>query len=191
MRITLSLAVLIAIGCGGAERPQEATAPPAARQPATPPPPALAEAQTLIANSAEFSEYEFTNAAYTLPMQQSAMHEPARAVAADLRKAGWIAVDGSGTVVLTPKAKGDKRFLVRQNGVMDIVPLARKEVIAADAVTRDEAGAPVVDFRWRWVPNEIGELFGDRYSGEQQARATLLWDGSQWSILRIRPRSGA
>ena len=184
MKRTALLLLVVVVACGEKAAVQTAAAPP---KPQGPPPPSLAEAQTLLAHSPEFSEYQFTNAAYTLPMQQSAMNEPARAVARDLRKAGWISIDGSGTVVLTPKAQGDKRFLVRQNGVVDIVPLARKEIVAVDAVSKDESGTPIADFRWHWIPNEIGELFAEKYSGEQKARATLIAYGPEWGVLRIVP----
>ena len=105
-----------------------------------------------------------------------------------LAKAGWIGIDGDGHVVLTEKAKKDRRFLLRPNGFLDIVPLAKKEFIGVEAVHVNPEGQPLVDFRWKWVANEIGALAGDRYSGEQLAIATLLWDGSQWSVLRITPK---
>ena len=184
MKSTALLLLILLVGCGEKAAVQTTTTAP---KPEGPPPPSVAEAQTLLANSPEFSEFQFTRAAYTLPMQQSAMNEPARAVARDLRKAGWISIDGGGTVVLTQKAATDKRFLVRPNGVVDIVPLARKEIVAVDAVAKDESGAPVADFRWRWIPNEIGEVFADTYAGEQKARATLIAYGSDWGVLRIVP----
>src|SRR5688572_2713464 len=139
------LLLLLAIACGG-EAPVRQT--PKAAEPPPLPPPTVDEAKYLIANSPEFSEYQFTNAAYTLPLQQSAMNAPARDVARDLRKAGWIAIDGAGTVVMTSKARSDKRFLVRQNGVVDIVPLARKEMTVIDTIGSGDGGSPVVDFRW-------------------------------------------
>lgn len=188
MRVALLLLLAVAAACGGgSEQTSTSTQPPTPPKPAAPPPPSPDEARTLIANSPEFSEFQFTHAAYTLPMQHPAMHDEARKVARDLRRAGWISIDGAGTVVLSPKARDDKRFLVRQNGVVDIVPLARKELVAVDAVTPGADAAPQVDFRWHWIPNEIGRLFGDRYAGEQRARATLIWDGTRWSVLRVAP----
>ena len=176
--------LLLMVACGG-----EQVAPPAAEtafEPAAPPPTEDA-ARTLVANSAEFSEYQFTNAAYTLPLQQSAMTAPARIIAGKLAKAGWIGVDGDGRVVLTQKAQNDKRFLVRPNGVVDIVPLAKKNFEEVVAVRVNPDGQPIVDFRWEWEPNEIGELFDPRYTGEQFATATLYRLGDQWAVLRIRP----
>lgn len=156
-------------------------------------PPSVAEARTLIEGSAEFSEYQFTNAAYTLPLVRSAMNEPALEIANQLKAAKWIAFDGDGKVVLTEKAKDDRRFLVRPNGVVDIVPLAKKEFLGVSTVATNAEGAPVVDFRWKWVPNDIGTIFKTgllqaRYSGEQHARATLLRDGDAWTVLRIEPK---
>lgn len=181
--VALSLALLAA--CSKPAAPSPPSEPAKAAAPA---PPSADEAKTLIATSAEFSEYEFTNAAATLPQQQSAMNEPARQLAADLRKAGWIRFDGSGTVVLADKAKNDPRILVRQNGFIDFVPLAKKELTSVTAVR----GADV-DFDWKWVPNELGSAIRsgavhDRYAAPQHATATLIRDGTAWSILRIRPR---
>lgn len=161
---------------------------PAAPVKAAPALPSAEEAKTLIANSAEFSEYEFTNAAATLPLQKSAMNAPAAQLAADLKSAGWIRFDGAGNVVLTEKAKKDPRILVRPNGFADLVPLARKELTAVTAVSGAE-----VDFDWRWIPNELGSAIRsgavhDRYTAPQRATATLLHDGTSWSVLRIRPR---
>ena len=188
MRAFLSFALLLALACGGQEPATTQTAAAQPSPPPLPPPPAADAARDLVARSPEFSEYQFTFAAYSLPMQQSGRNAPAREAARALAKAGWLGIDGAGTVVLTAKAKNDKRFLVRPNGVVDIVPLARKEMLGVEAVRAAEDGAPLVDFRWRWEPNEVGRLFGDRYAGEQRATATLMWDGSAWSVLRVRPQ---
>src|SRR5688572_14827016 len=91
--------MVLMIACGG-EQPRTETAVTATAATPAPPPPSSADAQKIIAESPVFSEYEFTNAAYTLPMQRSAMNEPARMAANDLRKAGWISFDGSGAVNL-------------------------------------------------------------------------------------------
>ena len=98
-----------------------------------------------------------------------------------------IGIDGDGNVVLTEKARTDRRFLLRQNGFLDIVPLAKKELTAVTAVNVNPTGEPLADFQWKWVPNEIGALVAERYSGDKQSIATLLWDGSQWTVLRITP----
>ena len=78
------------------------------------------------------------------------------------------------------KAKEDKRFLVRPNGTLDVVPLAKKELVSIDAVRGER-----VDFTWKWIPNEVGALLKDRFAGDQKATATLLWDGTTWTVLRI------
>lgn len=184
MRLT-SLALILLIACG---RSEEGGAPPPA-----PPPvalPTVAEAEALVAQSPEFSEYEFTNAAYSLALDESAMNAPAKEAAAELRRAGWIEIE-RGKVSLSPKAKDDKRFLVRPNGFMDIVPLAKKEFGEVTAVRPDPDGA-AADFTWRWVPNEVGQSFRsgpvhDRYATPQRATATLLRSGDSWTVLRIRP----
>jgi len=159
---------------------QETLAPPAHTMPPLPTPPTAEQAQAIIASSPEFSEYQFTNAAYSLPMQRAMMNEPAKKAADALKKAGWISFDGAGNVVLSSKAQSDKRFLVRPNGVVDIVPLAKKEF---GIVTGIDGG--VVKFIWTWKPNELGALFAARYEGTQEAKATLMWDGREWGVLRI------
>jgi hypothetical protein len=185
------LVAFLAVTCGG-ERAippaTESTASETARAPLPPPPP-VDDAARIVSGSPEFSDYQFTRAAFTMPIKEQAMTPAVRETSRALAKAGWIGVDGDGNLVLTDRAKNDKRFLVRQNGFIDIVPMAKKEFIGVEAVHVNPEGQPLVDFRWRWVPNEIGALAADRYSGEQLAIATLLWDGSQWSVLRITPRT--
>ena len=171
-----AIVLLLVLGCGG----EKSTPPPAA--PPKPTPPTIEQARTLVAESPEFSEYQFTNAAYSLPMDRRLLNAPAREVANALKKAGWISFDGAGNVVLQHKAEIDRRFLVRSNGVVDIVPLAKKEFGDVTSVNGDVAA-----FTWTWKPNEIGALFGSRYEGVQNANATLLWDGSKWTILKIEP----
>lgn len=194
----LSVALLLFLACsGGGER----AIPPADKgandtkageiAPAPLPPPSIDEAARIVSGSAEFSDYQFTRAAFTLPVKESAMTPEVRETSRALAKAGWIGIDGDGNVVLTGKAKSDKRFLLRQNGFLDIVPMAKKEFIGVQAVHLNPEGEPLVDFRWKWLPNEIGALTAGRYSGEQLAIATLLWDGSQWTVLRISPKQGA
>jgi hypothetical protein len=176
-RIALAFALLVA--CAKPEPP----APPAA--PATPPPPTAQQARDLIAPSAEFGDFEFTNAGFTLPTSGAMMNEPAKIAARELAKAGWLELHANGDVALAAKARSDKRFLLRPNGLLDIVPLAKKEMGAVTAVH-----LPFVDFTWRWIPNEVGASFKtgvvhDRFAAEHHARATLMWDGSSWTVLKI------
>ena len=190
MRNLLLLVILTSLAACGAPDEKTAAPPTAPKAPAAPTPSA---AQQLIAASAEFSEYEFTNAGASLPLRKRDMNEPALALAKDLAGAGWIRRDGDGNVVLPEKTSSDKRWLVRPNGFVDIVPLAKKEIAAVTAVHDDPAGKPRVDFDWRWIPNEIGSaiktgLVHDRFAAPQHATATLAWDGSQWTVLKIEER---
>ncbi|HEV7922815.1 MAG TPA: hypothetical protein VGR02_18670 [Thermoanaerobaculia bacterium] len=171
----LIVIVLLAVACGGNNERK----PPA--KPSTPPTPAAAAAKELIASSPEFGDYQFTDAAVTIPITRGAMNEPARKIAEALVKGGWLGWSGGRLVV---KKTDDKRFLVRPNGTLDVVPLAKKELGAVKAVNGEK-----VDFTWRWVPNEIGKAlrFDEK---EQQATATLYWDGSRWAVLSII-RSGS
>jgi hypothetical protein len=186
-RFASLLVTLLVLACGG-ESPQPATT--SSAPPAAPPPPTADQARTLIAAAPEFGDFEFTNAAFTLPLQRSAMNEPQRAAAKDLTKAGWIALDGD-TLKLTAKSEHDRRFLLRPNGTLDIVPLAKKELVGVTSVAAGSEG-PVVTFTWKWLPNEIGTAFqsgpvAERFAGTQTAKATLLWDASAgaWVVLRI------
>lgn len=186
-RLLSLMLVLLTFACGG-ESPQPAT--PSTTPPAAPPPPTADAARTLIATSPEFGDFEFTNAAYTLPLQRSAMNKPQRAAAKDLAKAGWIRFDGD-AVSLTTKSEHDKRFLLRPNGTTDIVPLAKKELEAVSNVAAGPEG-PIVTFTWKWLPNQVGTAFhsgpvAERLTGTQTSKATLLWDhsASAWAVLRI------
>jgi len=157
-------------------------APKSAEKPAPPPAPkiTLEQAKAILPDAPELGEHQFTNAAVTLPMKKSLMNAPAEELAKSLRAAGWIGFSGD-DVVLTPKAKSDKRFLVRPNGTVDIVPLAKKELGAVTAVHGDSA-----DFTWRWIRNDIGKAIGKPDDAEQRATATFIYDGTKWSVLSIR-----
>lgn len=171
-----ALLALLLVACAGE--------PPAVEKPKAPPPrpPTAAEARELIAGSGALGEFEFTEAAVSLPMQR------ADAAAEKLAKAGWITIGGDGAIELTGKAKADKRFLPRPNGILDIVPLAKKEMGDVSAVRGNADGTADADFTWTWKPNEVGQVFAERYAGTQNATATLLHDGTSWSVLSIRRR---
>lgn len=158
-------------------------------RPAAPTP---AEAQALVASSAEFSEFEFTNAGWTTPVSGAAMSTPVRDEARQLAEAGWIMLEKTGDVALNERSRNDKRFLLRANGILDVVPLAKKEIGEVLAV-RDREGEVTVDFSWHWTPNEVGTAFKtgavhDRFAAPQQATATLLHDGNGWGVLRVDRR---
>jgi hypothetical protein len=183
------IALLLLTACAPEQAVTDTTA---TLQKARPAPPSAADAKTLIASSAEFSEFEFTNAGWTTPVSGATMSAPVRDEAQQLAEAGWIALDKMGDVMLTDKSRNDKRFLMRENGILDIVPLAKKEFGDVTAV-RDRDGAVTVDFTWRWVPNEVGSALKtgavhDRFAAPQEATAELLHDGTQWTVLRIDRR---
>ncbi|MGZ4810405.1 MAG: hypothetical protein ACXV7D_13855, partial [Thermoanaerobaculia bacterium] len=72
--LTLVTAMLL-VACGGPERQTTTTT----SEPASAPkaaPPSAAEAKQIIGSSPDFSDYEFTNAAFTLPMLRSSMTPP-------------------------------------------------------------------------------------------------------------------
>lgn len=189
MKKFIAVVALVCLSCGGGETPSTSTvSKPKAK---TPPPPTAAEAKTIIENSQDWSEYQFTNAAYTLPMKKSAMNEPAQKAAKDLAAAKWIRFRGDG-VELTEKASTDKRFLVRPNGYVDLVPIAKKEFGTVTAVRANPDGTVAADFDWKWTPNEVGVAFKsglvkERFDSPQHATAKLMWDGKSWTVLRIDP----
>ena len=182
----LLIAIVFVLGACSGEQKTQTTA---AAKPKTPPPPTTAEAKEIVANSPDFSEYQFTNAAYTLPMKKSAMNEPARAAAKDLSAAGLIKFVGD-DLQLTEKSGADKRLIIRPNGYVDLVPIAKKELGEVTTVRPQPDGMILVDFGWKWIPNEVGQAFKsgfvkERFDAPQKATAKLMWDGKSWTILRI------
>jgi hypothetical protein len=177
----LAVSLVCAASCKEKEGASNTPPPAAKEQPAQPaqhPAPTPTQAKDLIANAPEFGDYQFTNAAVTIPLKRSAMRADQAAIAKALAGGGWIRFDGDDV-----KTKEDKRLLVRPNGTLDVVPLAKKELVSVDAVRGEK-----VDFTWKWIPNEIGALLKDRFAGDQKATATLLWDGTNWTVLRIAGR---
>ena len=98
-----------------------------------------------------------------------------------------------GNVVLSERAKNDRRWLVRQNGFTDLVPLAEKELIDVNAVRTNHDGSIAADFGWKWQPNDLGSIFqsgppAERFVALHEATATLIPDGDGWTVLRITAR---
>ena len=183
----LLTAILLLCACSSDETPVADQQP---AKPAAPPPPAAEQVRELIANSAELGEHEFTNAGFTTPVSGAAMSAPARQSVKELAAAGWLSVDENGDASLTEKSRSDKRFLLRTNGLLDIVPLAKKEMGAVTAVRANPDGTATADFTWKWIPNEVGSAFKtgiehDRFAAPQDSRATLIWDGTSWGVLKI------
>lgn len=191
MRIAIAAAIaLLAAGCSSEQPATTSAAEERAPAPAAPPTPEAAG--PLIAGSATFGDFDFsTGSSFSLPVDVVMRNEPARQGAEDLASEGWIRDEG-GKAVLTQKAQGDKRFLVRPNGFIDIVPLAKKELIEVSAVRPVEDGVEV-DFTWRWIPNEVGSAFKrgiirDRFAATHDATAKLQDLGSGWEVMLIRRR---
>ena len=177
MKRVFIVALLIAASCGG-RAPRRSQSPTPDRRGHLS---STGQAKEILANAPELGEYEFTNAAATLPMKKSQMNAPAQDLAKSLRAAGWITINGD-DVALTSKAKEDKRFLVRANGFVDIVPLAKKEFGDVTSVNQDTA-----HFTWRWVRNDIGSAIKKPDDAEQHAVAKFIYDGKAWSVLSITP----
>jgi len=185
MKRLIAIALLIA-ACSREETVTTATV---EAKPAAPLPPTADDARKVIQSSAELGEYEFTDAAWSLPVAGSMMNEPQRAAARDLARAGWLTIERSGDATLTEKARNDKRFLLRPNGLLDIVPLAKKEMGNVVAVRANPDGSVAADFTWRWIPNEVAAAFlRDKFEGTRESTATLMHNGTEWIVLKIAPR---
>ncbi|HEU5163650.1 MAG TPA: hypothetical protein VFV54_10925 [Thermoanaerobaculia bacterium] len=194
MRYALGIALLLALACSGGETATESVqANETAAAPAAAPLPSADAAKALIAESPEFGDYEFsTGSSFSLPLDTSKFNEPARAGAANLEKGGWIRIAG-GRVVLA-KGEGDKRFLVRPNGYLDIVPLAKKELLEVSGVRKTTEGAEA-DIAWKWIPNEVGAAFTsgpvkERFDATHHAIVKMRDFGSGWVVMLIEPASG-
>jgi hypothetical protein len=182
-RALVVLALLVA--CKG-EQPASSSAAP---QKTTAPPPSVAAARDLIAGAAEFGDFEFTNAAFTTPVDLVTASTPAQESVKQLEQAGWLQTE-RGKVELTEKSRADKRFLMRPNGMLDVVPVAKKEMGDVSAVTANGDGTVSAAFTWRWVANDVGSAFTsgplhERFTTPRTSKATLIWDGSTWSVLKI------
>jgi len=185
MKRMIAIALLLA----ACSREETVTTTTVAPKPAAPPPPSADDARKVIQASMELGEYEFTDASYSLPIAGSMMNDPQRAAARDLASAGWLTLEKSGDVTPTEKARNDKRFLVRPNGLLDIVPLAKKEMGTVAALRANADGTVSADFTWRWIPNEVATAFlREKFEGTHEATATLMHNGTEWIVLKIEPR---
>lgn len=185
MRKLLIVAIL-AFAC-------EKHAPSTAVAPARPPSPhracpSAADAQAIIKKSSDFGELDFTQTAVTIPVKKSTMNAPQLDSAKQLAAAGWLKFDGD-DVTLT-KGKDDPRFNVRGNGFIDVVPVAKKKMGNASNVRQSADGCDA-DFTWQWEPTEVGGAFkhgpvADMFAKPHNSIATLMWDGANWTMLRIK-----
>lgn len=184
----LLLAFLVACGGEKTETTQPAAGSQASASKSSLPPPTPTEAKDIIANSAEWSDFMFTSGTWTIPTSTAGMHEKTKAMTDQLVDAGWIRYEQS-EVILTDKGFNDKRFVMRPNNVIDIMPLATKSILD---VTKIEPGdEPKVHFTWRWKPNEIGAslesgMFADRFAKTFKATATLYRVKDKWSVFSVR-----
>ncbi|HUO84956.1 MAG TPA: hypothetical protein VM534_07580 [Thermoanaerobaculia bacterium] len=183
----LALFLLLLSAVTGCQPEADPTPVPAAPDSAAPPLPTVEQARTLIANDPQFGEFDFTWAAISLPLSVDRMHQEAGAHAESLRSAGWIQFE-DGEIVLTEKALEDRRFIVRPNGFLEIVPLARKELLEIIEVRETEGENAVVELSWRWETNEIGQLLREgaaaqRFAATHRAKATLMPGAGGWQVL--------
>lgn len=172
--------LLIALFAFACSKP-EPVAPVAKKAAALPAPPSAAQAQELIANAPDFGDYKFTNAAFTIATKKSAMSPAMMGAAKKLAAAKWLRIDGDDVSV----AKPDPRILVRPNGYIDVVPLAKKEMLGVTSVKQQPDGVVLAEFKWKWVPNELGTAIGQPVTTEQTGTAKLMWDGTAWMVLSI------
>lgn len=179
----------ITIGCGGDQR-EPATAAAAAPTPRALALPSPQEAAKLIEEAPEFGDFQFTYASWSVPLKREALNENTRKTVDELRSAGWLGYDGDGDVVLSAKAQNDRRFLVRPNGTVDIVPLAKKELVSVESVEPAPQDQALVTFMWKWLPNEVGSalksgLIHQQLNTPHRATAKLMRSGDAWMLLNI------
>jgi len=185
-----TIVVLALLAACSSEKPATTTT---AGQPSGATPPTAQQARAIIEKSGEFSQHEFTNAALSMPVAGSSMNAPTRETAQQLAAAGWLIFDGTGELMLSDKSRSDKRFILRENGLLDIVPLARKELGDVTAVRTNPDGTINADFSWHWIPNEVGGIFTtgpihDRFAGTQNATANLMWNGTEWTMISVEKK---
>jgi hypothetical protein len=190
MKHALATLTLLALAACSSETPTATTS--AVSNGASTPPTAQ-QARAIIEKSAEFGQHEFTNAAVSFPIAGSSMNAPTRQLAQQLAAAGWLAIDSAGDLMLTDKSRSDKRFLIRENGLLDIVPLAKKELGEVSAVRANADGSVNADFTWRWLPNEVGAAFTsgpvhDRFAATHNASANLMWNGTEWTMIQVESK---
>ena len=150
--------------------------------------PSASDAQAIIEKSSDYGELDFTQTAVTIPVKKSAMNAPQLDSAKQLAAAGWLKFDGDDVALI--KGKDDPRFNVRANGFIDVVPVAKKKMGATSNV-RPSADGCEAGFTWEWVPTEVGGAFkhgpvAEMFAKPHQSTATLMWDGGNWTMLRIK-----
>ena len=192
LALTALFLVLMIPACAPAEEPAEPAVAAETATAAAPAPPSAAEAKELIADSAAFSDYQFTNAAFSLPLQPSRFNDVTKTAAEELEAAGWLRIEGD-EVVLEEKAKNDPRWLVRPNGFVDIVPIAKKTLTDVTGIRPQPDGTLKANLCWNWVPNEVGSAFKsglvrERFDATHCAIALLqpAEDGT-WEVLLVEP----
>jgi hypothetical protein len=190
MKRTLVLAILALLAACSSEKPGATTT---AAQSSGATPPTAAQARATIEKSSEFSQHEFTNAAISLQMAGASTNPATRETVRQLAAAGWLAIDPAGEIMLGEKSRSDKRFIIRENGLMDIVPLAKKELGDVTAVRTNPDGTVNADFNWHWIPNDVGSVFTtgplhDRFAGTQNATANLMWNGTEWAMISVEKK---
>jgi hypothetical protein len=190
MKRMFAIALVLLAACSSDESAPPTTTEAESQQAAAPAPPSAQQVRDLIANSGAFGEHEFTNAAVSMPVSGAMMNEATRDQAKQLADAGWIAMEPTGDIMLTDKSRNDKRFILRDNGLLDVVPLAKKEMGNVTAVRQDPDGTVTADFSWRWTPNDVGTAFRsglvfDRFNTPHNARASLMWNGTEWTLVSI------
>ncbi len=190
------LLILSLPGCGGSESRETATATVATSATSDLALPGPEEAKSLISGSPEFGDYRFTRVSFSLPMKGSMMNDWTHRSAEELAAAGWIRLDEAGDVTLTDRASSDKRFLVRENGFVELVPLASKEMLDVVSVQPAPNDQATVLFDWKWIPNDLGEAFQsgtirNELDQVHHSKATLMEGATGWEILLIEPAETA
>lgn len=186
----LLLSTALLLGCGG-ESPEGEIETDTGMATTRVPPPTETEAAEIIQKAPQYSDFRFTSVTLSLPMKQEMMHDEMKSYAQDLERAGWLRIDGTGTVVLADKARRDNRWVERPNGFTDIAPLARKEFVEVTSVEQGDADTVSANFTYRWVQNPTGAAIQsgalrEVLDSEHFATATLKDYGDGWELYIIR-----
>ncbi|MGA7614710.1 MAG: hypothetical protein WBX15_05950 [Thermoanaerobaculia bacterium] len=149
----------------------------------------------MILAAPEWSDYDFSEAAWTLPMDRPIENPITLQMAKDLQAAGWIVLESTQRIALTTRALNDRHFIARPSGVVEMVPMAVKEFDGVETVRPAEDGNVAVDFKWHWNPNAVGASFKsgflhDRYTTPREGTAILQPSNGKWKVWLIQDKKG-
>jgi hypothetical protein len=120
---------------------------------------------------------------YTGPVAASVNVHPRDPNYRLMEKAGWLKLEkGKGPITpikLTPKGeqqleaiKGVHKTQEKDNTTAYQVPIAERQLVSISKITMQAPTRAVVEYSWKWQPNELGEVF--------EASGPLVKSFSSW-----------